>query len=347
MCCHLCRALSTFDTQRALHCFFSYLLMTEHQDQLDIQFLAQVHRPTRLQWPGIEAPTLPPNAASIWPQETGSVGLELFHKQSIIPYSHILGFAWLQLAASAERKLNADMWGSTVARELKSVIQWPKVWMFKSRSVWVIYRCILAQDTSPTLPLVSITFVKTTGCAIWRSPHFERWIYGSNVLFKNNEGLHFGKQMTDSFIISEYLFMLSFCWHKCFGNPNYVWKMVNVFQGFNLTTEICSPPLDTDVEFVARGYVGSQCHTLVVHILHISDPNLTKSTWGDLEKEKHDFIQPMPINLLISSIILIQEGSYSLPSLEGPGPWWLSIPCGPPHKLVIAWFHNVVNCPTG
>lgn len=54
----------------------------------------------------------------------------------------------------------------------------------------------------------------------------------------------------------------------------------------NLTAVIWTPPLNADVEFVARSHVGSQRHALVVDVLWISYPNLTECARWDLKTKK-------------------------------------------------------------
>lgn len=72
----------------------------------------------------------------------------------------------------------------------------------------------------------------------------------------------------------------------CFRNCCFVPLKLNLADR-NLTAVIWTPPLNADVEFVARCHVGSQRHTLVVDVLFISYPNLTECARWDLETQKH------------------------------------------------------------
>lgn len=49
-----------------------------------------------------------------------------------------------------------------------------------------------------------------------------------------------------------------------------------------LTTVVRAPPLDAHVELVAHSHIHSQCHAGLLHILGVSDPQLTERCWGNL-----------------------------------------------------------------
>lgn len=51
-----------------------------------------------------------------------------------------------------------------------------------------------------------------------------------------------------------------------------------------LTAVVGSPPLNAHVELVTHSHIYSECHTGLLHILGVPDPQLTERLWGDLDK---------------------------------------------------------------
>ena len=49
-----------------------------------------------------------------------------------------------------------------------------------------------------------------------------------------------------------------------------------------LTAVVGAPPLDAHVELVAHGHVHGQCHTGLLHVFGVPDPQVTERLRGDL-----------------------------------------------------------------